>query len=179
MLAYDEAEVRALEAGDENTAYGFLIGKIRNIELTPAQLALDPCTASCVVTDVRNGEALALVTYPSYDNNRISDSEYFARLNADQSLPLRNNATQTLKAPGSTFKPITAIASLEEGVISLEEPITCTGIYEEVSNPIRCWKYPGFHGPLNVVGGLENSCNYFFSEAAHRLSLEVDGTYST
>ncbi len=179
VLAYDEAEVRALEAGDENTAYGFLIGKIRNIELTPAQLALDPCTASCVVTDVRNGEALALVTYPSYDNNRISDSEYFARLNADQSLPLRNNATQTLKAPGSTFKPITAIASLEEGVISLEEPITCTGIYEEVSNPIRCWKYPGFHGPLNVVGGLENSCNYFFSEAAHRLSLEADGTYST
>ena len=179
VLAYDEAEVRALEAGDENTAYGFLIGKIRNIELTPAQLALDPCTASCVVTDVRNGEALALVTYPSYDNNRISDSEYFARLNADQSLPLRNNATQTLKAHGSTFKPITAIASLEEGVISLEEPITCTGIYEEVSNPIRCWKYPGFHGPLNVVGGLENSCNYFFSEAAHRLSLEADGTYST
>ena len=40
--------------------------------------------------------------------------------------------------------------------------INCTGIYEEVSNPIRCWKYPGFHGPLNVVGGIENSCNYFF-----------------
>ncbi len=179
VLAYDEAEVQTLEAGDENTAYDFLMGKIRNIEITPAQLALDPCTASCVVTDVRNGEVLALVTYPSYDNNRISDSEYFARLNADQSLPLRNNATQTLKAPGSTFKPITAIASLEEGVISLEEPITCTGIYEEISNPIRCWKYPGFHGPLNVIGGLENSCNYFFSEAAHRLSLEADGTYST
>ncbi|MFR3283811.1 MAG: penicillin-binding transpeptidase domain-containing protein [Clostridium fessum] len=74
---------------------------------------------------------------------------------------MRNNATQTLKAPGSTFKPITAIAGLEEGAITLSDMINCTGIYEEVSNPIRCWKYPGFHGPLNVVGGIENSCNYF------------------
>ncbi len=73
VLAYDEAEVRALEAGDENTAYGFLIGKIRNIELTPAQLALDPCTASCVVTDVRNGEALALVTYPTITGSRTAN----------------------------------------------------------------------------------------------------------
>lgn len=178
VLAYDEGEVAALRGGGEDYAYQFLINKIRNIEITPAQLALDPCTASCVVTDVKTGDVLALVTYPSYDNNRISDSEYFTQLNNDQSLPLRNNATQTLKAPGSTFKPITAIAGLEEGAINLVETINCTGIYEEVSNPIRCWKYPGFHGPLNVVGGIENSCNYFFSELAHRLSTEADGTYN-
>ncbi len=178
VLAYDEAEVSQLRAGGEDYAYQFLMNKIRNIEITPAQLALDPCTASCVVTNVKTGEVLALVSYPSYDNNRISDSEYFAQLNSDQSLPLRNNATQTLKAPGSTFKPITAIAGLEEGVISLLDTINCTGIYEEVSNPIRCWKYPGFHGPLNVIGGIENSCNYFFSEVAHRLSTEADGTYN-
>ena len=95
--------------------YQFLMNKIRNIEITPAQLALDPCTASCVVTSAKTGEVLALVSYPSYDNNRISDSTDCAQLNADQSLPLRNNATQTLKAPGSTFKPITAIAGLQEG----------------------------------------------------------------
>ncbi len=177
VLAYDESEVNLLRVSGEEYAYQFLMNKIRNIEITPAQLALDPCTASCVVTSAKTGEVLALVSYPSYDNNRISDSTYFAQLNADQSLPLRNNATQTLKAPGSTFKPITAIAGLEEGVINSSELINCTGIYEEVSNPIRCWKYPGFHGPLNVVGGIENSCNYFFSEVAHRLSLESDGTY--
>lgn len=177
VLAYDESEVNLLRVSGEEYAYQFLMNKIRNIEITPAQLALDPCTASCVVTSAKTGEVLALVSYPSYDNNRISDSTYFAQLNADQSLPLRNNATQTLKAPGSTFKPITAIAGLEEGVINSSELINCTGIYEEVSNPIRCWKYPGFHGPLNVIGGIENSCNYFFSEVAHRLSLESDGTY--
>lgn len=177
VLAYDESEVNLLRVSGEEYAYQFLMNKIRNIEITPAQLALDPCTASCVVTSAKTGEVLALVSYPSYDNNRISDSAYFAKLNADQSLPLRNNATQTLKAPGSTFKPITAIAGLEEGAINSSELINCTGIYEEVSNPIRCWKYPGFHGPLNVVGGIENSCNYFFSEVAHRLSLDEDGTY--
>lgn len=178
-LAYDESEVNLLRVNGEEYAFQFLLNKIRNIEITPAQLALDPCTASCVVTNIHTGEVLCLVTYPSYDNNRISDSEYFAQLNADQSLPLRNNATQTLKAPGSTFKPITAIAGLEEGVINLTDAINCTGIYEEVSNPIRCWKYPGFHGPLNVVGGIENSCNYFFSEVAHRLATDPEGNYSS
>ena len=178
VLAYDETEVANLSQGDENYAFQFLISKIRDIEITPAQLALEPCTASCVVTNVRTGEVLALVTYPSYDNNRISDSEYFAQLDADLSLPLWNNATQTLKAPGSTFKPITAIAGLEEGAITIDEQINCTGYYEEVDPPIKCWKYPGFHGPLNIVGGIENSCNYFFSALAHRMSTEEDGTYN-
>ena len=178
VLAYDEAEVNRLRASGDDYAFEFLMNKIRNIEITPAQLALDPCTASCVVTNVRTGEVMALVTYPSYDNNRISDPEYFAQLNADQSLPLRNNATQTLKAPGSTFKPITAIAGLEEGAIRIDETINCTGEYEEANPPIKCWKYPGFHGPLNVIGGIENSCNYFFSELAHRLSLDADGNYN-
>lgn len=176
VLAWDDNAVAQLRRQDRNAAYSILMSKIYNIEITPAQLALDPCTASCVVTNVRTGEVLALVTYPSYDNNRIDDASYFASLNADLSLPLRNNATQTLKAPGSTFKPITAIAGLEEGVINQEEQIACTGIYDQVTIPIRCWIYPGKHGPLNVIGGIENSCNFFFSEVAHRLCLESDGT---
>lgn len=178
VLAYDEGEVARLSQGDDDYAFQFLISKIRNIEITPAQLALDPCTASCVVTNVRTGEVLALVTYPSYDSNRISDSDYLNQLNADLSLPLRNNATQTLKAPGSTFKPITAIAGLEEGIITTEDQITCVGIYEEVDLPIKCWKFPGFHGPLNIVGGIENSCNFFFSDLAHRLSMDTGEVYS-
>lgn len=178
VLAYDEEEVARLRASGDEYAFEFLMNKIRNIEITPAQLALDPCTASCVVANVRTGEVLALVTYPSYDNNRISDTEYFNQLNNDKSLPLRNNATQTLKAPGSTFKPITAIAGLEEGVIQIDDLIDCTGEYEEANPPIKCWKYPGFHGPLNIIGGIENSCNYFFSDLAHRLSLDDEGNYS-
>lgn len=107
------------------------------------------------------------------------DSAYFSRLQNDLSQPLYNNATQAQKAPGSTFKPITAVAGLEEGAISLEETIECTGIYEEVAQPIRCWISPGHHGELDIVGGLQNSCNFFFSEVAHRLSTDEHGVYNT
>ena len=178
-LPEDPETVARLRSGDENTAFAVLMEKIRTIELTPAQLALDPCTASCTVTNVRTGEVVALVTYPSYDNGRIDDPVYFAQLNADLSLPLRNNATQTLKAPGSTFKPIAAIAGLEEQVVDVYDRIDCTGIYEEVTVPIKCWIYPGFHSALNVIGAIENSCNYYFSELGHRLSQESDGSYNT
>lgn len=174
VLAYDEAQVAALRQGDSNYTYSFMMEKIRNIELTPAQLALDPCTASCVVTDVHTGKVLSLVTYPGYDNNRINNVDYFAQVNSDLSGPLRNNATTTLKAPGSTFKPITAIAGLEEKTINLSDIIVCDGVYKEISIPLKC---TGYHGPLNVVGGIANSCNVFFGELAHRLSTDAAGNY--
>lgn len=183
VLPYDEEQVRLLTVSGNDYAFTFLVEKISNIEITPAQLALDPCTGGAVITDVNTGEVRALVTYPSYDNNKLSgtvDAAYYNQLRDDMSLPLYNNATQAKKAPGSTFKPITAVAALEEGVIGLDEQINCTGRYEEVAMPINCWIYPGHHGPLNVVGGIQNSCNYFFSELAHRLSTDKETVvYST
>lgn len=169
----DMAELKA--TGD---AYHFLLKKLSALEITPAQLALSPCNAGVVVTNDKTGEVLALVSYPGYDNNRIGDGSYFSQLQADLSLPLYNNATQTRKAPGSTFKPITAVAALEEYAITADETINCTGIYTDVEPPIKCWIYSGQHGPLNIVGGIENSCNYFFADLGHRLSTDGSGTYS-
>lgn len=162
-------------------AYTFMKTKIQKLEITPAQLALDPCSASCIVTDVNTGEALAVVSYPSYDNNLLAntvDSEYYNSLLNDLSRPLYNNATQQQTAPGSTFKPISAIAGLEEMVISTGTHITCTGIYDKIQPPIKCWIYSGSHGALNVVGGLENSCNTFFNDVAYKLS-QNNGKYDT
>lgn len=182
VLAYDEEQVRRLAEGGDTYAFTFMKEKISNIEITPAQLALDPCTGGAVITDVNTGEVRALVTYPSYDNNRLSgtvDAIYYNQLQEDLSLPLYNNATQAKKAPGSTFKPITAIAGLEEHVIDPYETINCTGRYDEIDPPLRCWIYPGRHEALDVRGGLQNSCNYFFAEVAHRLSTDENGVYST
>lgn len=162
-------------------AYTFMKTKIQKLEITPAQLALDPCSASCIVTDVNTGEALAVVSYPSYDNNLLAntvDSEYYNSLLNDLSRPLYNNATQQQTAPGSTFKPISAIAGLEEMVISTGTSITCTGIYDKIQPPIKCWIYSGSHGALNVVGGLKNSCNSFFNDVAYKLS-QNNGKYDT
>lgn len=182
VLAYDAEKVRLLTANGANYAYEFMVEKISNLEITPAQLALDPCTAGCTVTDIRTGKVLAVVSYPSYDNNKMSgtvDAAYFNQLNNDLSRPFYNNATQALKAPGSTFKPITAVAALEEHVVSIGEEIVCTGRYTDISIPLRCWISPGQHGPLTITQGIQESCNYFFAELAHRLSTDSDDVYST
>lgn len=180
VLPEDDEDKEKLYNGSVG-AYSFMKQKIQKLEITPAQLALDPCSASCIVTDVNTGEALAVVSYPSYDNNLLAntvDSEYYNSLLNDLSRPLYNNATQQQTAPGSTFKPISAVAGLEEQVISTGTCITCTGEYDRITPTIKCWIHPASHGSLNVVGGLKNSCNYFFNEVAYKLSLN-NGRYDT
>ena len=108
----------------------------------------------------------------------MEEADTLNRLLNDLSNPLYNNATQVVKAPGSTFKPITAIAALEEGVGDAGEIITCTGVYEEVATPIRCSVYPGNHGDETMVEAIQNSCNYVFAELAHRLCMDEEGNYS-
>lgn len=127
VISVEENKITALKNGSTN-AYNFMLEMIRTLQITPAQLALDPCTGSCVVTDVNTGEVLALVSYPGYDINRLAngvDAEYFAKLQADLSAPQWSAATQQQTAPGSTFKMVSAVAAMEEGVISsLDETVT-------------------------------------------------------
>lgn len=180
VIAGSSDEKNELENG-VTSAYSFLLNKIRNLEITPAQLALDPCTGSSVVTDVNTGEVLACVSYPSYDNNRLAntiDAEYYSQLTNDLSNPLYSYATQQKTAPGSTFKMVSAVAGLEENVISLGDVIDCTGQYTKVDNP-RCWRYPSSHGSLNVTGSITNSCNIFFYEVGYRLGTDVTGKYDS
>lgn len=178
-LDFDDATVNGLSDGSI-TPYSFIMEKINNIEITPAQLALDPCTASTVITDVNTGEIKALVSYPGYDNNRLAngvDAEYFNSLNQDLSNPQYNYATQERTAPGSTFKMVTATAGLAENVIDLETQIKCTGQFMEISNTPKCWKYPGNHGLINVSEAIRDSCNYFFYTVGYNLSLKNTGVY--
>ena len=182
VLERDENEVQMLRNNGSDYAYSFLVRQVSQIKITPAQLALDPCTAGCVVTDIHTGKVKALVSYPGYDNNRLTNSmdvEYYNRMAADQSLPFYNNATQAKKAPGSTFKPIVAVAALEEQCLDVYDQITCTGVYDLIKPPMRCWIYPGFHGPENIVEGIRNSCNFFFAELGHRLATSDQGVYDT
>ena len=151
------------------SAYNFIREKIKNLEITPAQLALDPCTGSCVITNVRTGELLALVSYPGYDNNRLAntmDAEYWASLRNDRSNPLYNYATQERTAPGSTFKMVSATAGFAENVIDTEMQIKDEGRFTrlEEKGP-KCWIYPSStHGLINVSEAIRDSCNYYFYE---------------
>jgi len=172
ILPYDDEEIARLENGSV-TPMSFMKEKIKTLEITPAQLALDPCTGSCVLTDVNTGEVLAVVSYPGYDNNRLAntiDSAYYASLQEDLTNPFYNKSTQERTAPGSTFKIVTATAGLEEGVINLATEIYDRGPYENVSNKPKCWVYPSSHGSINVSEAIRDSCNYFFYEVGYRLS---------
>ena len=184
VLEYDEEAVNRLQNGSYS-AYSFLTDKIRNLEITPKQLALEPCSAGCVITDPHTGEVLASVTYPGYDNNRLTntmDSSYFAALNKDKSRPLYSRATQERTAPGSTVKPVIAAAGLEEGVISPSEIMHATGVYTEAYGSPTCWVYNQFrrsHGNVNVVDAIKVSCNYYFYEVGFRLGGGRTTEYSS
>lgn len=156
------------------SAFDFVYERISNLELTPAQIALDPCSASVVLTDVNTGKVKAMVSYPSYDNNKITnhiDSNYYNKLINDLSLPLYNRATQQKTAPGSTFKMISAVAGIEEGVISSETAILDQGMFTKVESQNKCWIYPENHGWLNVTSAIRHSCNYYFYEVGYMLGL--------
>ena len=177
ILTYDENQYHALADGSIGP-YDFIRGKIQTLELTPGQLALEPCTGSLVMTDTKTGEVLACVSYPGYDNNRLAntmDSAYYNKLVTDNARPFYNNATQEKTAPGSTYKPLVAIAGLTEGVVDANTHLPCTGVYKKVNPNPKCWAYPNAHGNLNAAGAVEHSCNCFFYEVGYRLSLKDGG----
>ncbi len=181
LIDIPEEEQNKLISGAVSS-YTFMMDRIRNLDITPAQLALDPCNASMVITDVNTGDVLALVSYPGYDNNKMAngvDAEYFAQLRSDLSSPMLNYATQQRTAPGSTFKMVSATAGFKEGIINTTTTFVCNGQFNEIDPPPRCWIYGrGSHGALNVTGAIKNSCNVFFYEMAYRLGM-VDGVYSS
>ncbi len=181
VVSLSESELSLWYAGKES-AYDFMINRITNLEITPAQLALEPCTGSVVVTDVNTGKTLAIVSYPGYDNNYLAngaDAQYLKKITNDLSMPMLNYATQQRTAPGSTYKMVTATAGLLEGVINTNSLITCTGSFEVTTDTHKCWIYPGTHGSLNVTGAINKSCNCFFYTVGYRLSLDENGEYNS
>lgn len=184
ILEYDEETVGKLRSG-AYSAYSFMMDRIKNLEITPGQLALEPCSAGCVITDPNTGDVLANVSYPGYDNNRLTntmDSAYYAELNRDMAGPLYSRSTQERTAPGSTFKPISAVAGLEEGVIRSTDIIHATGVFTEAYGSPTCWiynQYHGSHGNINMVDAIRVSCNYYFYEVGFRLGGGRSTGYSS
>lgn len=176
-IKYNADEYRNVKLGMTDP-YNFLVKKIRNLEITPGQLGLDPCSGSLIVTDVKTGSVKAMVSYPSYDNNKMAnqvDSDYFySYLTQNTSSPLLNRPTQQKLAPGSTFKIISSVAGLEEGVITPGKTIHDNVKFDKINPSPKCWSSSG-HGSLSVSGAIEASCNYFFYEVGYRLSGTANG----
>lgn len=180
VLEYNENDINRLNNG-VISSYQFMLNKLKSLEITPAMLALDPFSASVVVTDVNSGKVIAMVTYPSYDNNMMAnkvDTKYFNMLRNNKTDPFINRPVQQRVAPGSTYKMVTSVAALEEGVVTPYEKIRDIGVFDKILPVVRCHVYPRSHGLVNIVDAIKVSCNYYFNEVAYRLSIDSAGQYN-
>jgi penicillin-binding protein 2 len=136
-------------------------------------------TGAIVVMDVDTGELLALASKPSYDPNIFVGTGNASRVREvldDPTHPLFSRGVQATYAPGSTVKPIIAIAALEEGIITPEREFACYGSYY-MGRRFRCWNRNG-HGSVSVVDALAYSCDVFFYQVGELLGPEKIAEYS-
>lgn len=143
-----------------------------------------------VVQSVNDGGILAMASYPTYDLSTVySSTEAYKAVADDPRNPFVNRATSEIYYPGSTFKPLVAIAALEEGLVTPTEKIQDTGalqLPEEEHYPYgdyhpQCWiyrQYRGTHGWENMADALRDSCNIYFYTLGHRLGIEKIDEYA-
>jgi len=145
-----------------------------------AELALDGKKGAVVALDPRNGEVLAMVSRPAFDPNafasRIS-SEYWKQLTSGGDNPMLNRAIQAQFAPGSTFKPIMALAGLETGTVTEHDTFVCPGGATFYGRYFKCWQKRG-HGTVDVHRGIVQSCDVFFYNLGNKLGIDQIAEYA-
>ncbi len=182
QITDSDGVITALKKGTMSAGTA-LVSKMRSREITPQMTAMDPCTGSVVVNDIHNGGIIAAVSYPSYDNNELVNSfnnEYYLQLQSDPTTPMVNRPFTEPRAPGSTFKMITALAGLQEGIITPSSTIYDKGTFTDAGRPFaRCWigGGNGSHGAVNVSSALEVSCNYFFYTLGYKMGIGTLNKY--
>lgn len=140
----------------------------------------DADSGAAVVIDIKNGDLLVCASYPTFDPETFNSD--YDELSKNESNPMWNRAISGTYTPGSTFKPVVALAALETGAVTLDEIITCEGIYTyyEDYQP-KCWIWSDnhrTHGPINVTQAIEFSCNYFFYELGRRMGIDTIASYA-
>ena len=140
------------------------------------------CTSgAAVVLDVDTFGVLACSSYPTYDVNQLvesiaGDGEYYNNLLADENQPMLNLALNGVFTPGSVFKPVVALAALQEGQLSAATSVYCPGYYELADLRLGCTCGGG--NTWNVYGALAHSCNTFFSTVGYDLGISTLDPYA-
>jgi penicillin-binding protein 2 len=136
---------------------------------------------AAIFLDPRNGEVLALTSLPAFDPNAFAtgiDRTTWNALNTDQLHPLQNRALQGRYSPGSLFKVAVATAGLEEGVITPDFKVNCTGGATFYGRFFHCWKREG-HGVVDLRHALEQSCNVYFYTVGNMLGVDKIHKWAT
>lgn len=138
------------------------------------QARLGSESASAIVMDCETGDLLAIASSPIFDPNLfvrgISVADYRA-LTEDPYRPLASKSVQGIYPPGSTFKMITAMAALEDGLITPDETVYCTGHMELSGRRFHCWRRGG-HGNVDLQNALKQSCDVYFYDIAQRVGMD-------
>ena len=129
---------------------------------------------AAVAMDPNTGEILAMVSSPSFDPNlfvnKMSPAEW-KLLESDARRPMENKAIQAEYPPASTYKIVTAIAGLQEGIIDKDFSLFCTGTYQFGNRNFRDWKLSG-HGEVSVVDAIAQSCDVFFYHVGYKVGVD-------
>ena len=136
--------------------------------------------AAAAVVQVGTGEVLSLASYPTFSLKTFNED--YTENNTDPLQPFWNRATQGTYAPGSTFKPVTAIAALETGIITPKSTILTKGVYHYGDWAYKCWLYNqngGTHGRIDVTEAIKVSCNYFFYDIGRRTGISTIARYAS
>ena len=138
------------------------------------QARLGDESAAVVIIDCENGDLAAIASAPSYDPNLfiggISSRDYNPLLESKYR-PLVNKTVQGTYPPGSTFKMMTAMAAIEEGIIGPDETVYCPGHLEVAGRRFHCWKRAG-HGWVDLENSLKQSCDVYYYDLALKVGIE-------
>ena len=134
-----------------------------------AELALEDKIGAVVALDPRNGEVLAMASRPTYDPNRFTRD--YKTLTTSPDHPLLNRAIQAQFAPGSTFKPVVALAALETGTIKESFTVNCLGSVTLHGQVYHCMRHQG-HGSLQLHSAIVQSCDSYFFMVGDLLGID-------
>jgi penicillin-binding protein 2 len=166
--------VRELSREEGDSGKEIVLGLDMALQDLAARRCAAEQSAACVLLDAVTGDVLALISSPGFDPVAFGAGltpVMWRDLVANPRNPLSNKAVAGTYAPGSTFKPMVALAGLESGVITPDTLVSCPGHFSLGNTVWHCWKKGG-HGTVNLRGAIKGSCDVFFYETARRLGID-------
>ena len=141
-----------------------------------SKLGEDCIAGAAIMLDLRDNSVIAAASYPNYDISRFYDADYSDYLFNNDTIPMFNRAFEGAFAPGSTFKPCVATAALQEGIISTDTTIRCSGTYDYYKDDVvNCM---GVHGDQQLESAMAHSCNCYFAEVGRRIGITTMYMYA-
>ena len=165
-------EVMALDTKEPVSGDNLYLNVDMDVQTT-VERALEGKNGGAVVADPRTGAVLALVSHPAFDPNQLTSgsSDYWKAIATDPSHPLQNRVIQGRFPPGSTFKPLVALAALQKGVINEHTSFICPGHFAFGGHVFKCWQKRG-HGSVSVHKGIVQSCDVFFYNTGLKVGID-------